>query len=91
MTNTQSRTEETKARGTTLPVQKDDQQKVPIIYHHYDKWPTSKPGPLAMQPPPGQRPINALRPEQMEEVAYDQSVGEPSDKDQRRYNPDEAS
>lgn len=31
-------------------------------------WPTSRPGPLAMQPPLGQRPINVLRREQMVEV-----------------------
>ncbi len=33
-------------------------------------WPTSRPGPLAKQPPPGQRPINVLRREQMVEVGY---------------------
>jgi len=35
---------------------------------HYPNWPTSKPGPLAKQPPLGQRPINLLRREQMVEV-----------------------
>jgi hypothetical protein len=34
----------------------------------YPNWPTSKPGPLAKQPPLGQRPINLLRREQMVEV-----------------------
>jgi hypothetical protein len=33
-------------------------------------WPTSRPGPLAKQPPSGQRPINLLRREQMVEVGY---------------------
>ena len=34
----------------------------------YPNWPTSRPGPLAKQPPPDQRPINLLRREQMVEV-----------------------
>ncbi|MBV8695033.1 MAG: hypothetical protein JO125_04920 [Chloroflexi bacterium] len=34
---------------------------------HYPQWPTSKPGPLATQPPAGQHPINALRSEQIVE------------------------
>jgi hypothetical protein len=33
-------------------------------------WPTSRPGPLAIEPPSGQRPINLLRREQMVEVGY---------------------
>jgi hypothetical protein len=33
----------------------------------YPDWPTSVPGPLATQPPPGQHPINALRSEQIVE------------------------
>lgn len=33
-------------------------------------WPTSRPGPLAKQPPLGQRPINLLRREQMVEIGY---------------------
>src|SRR5919109_565050 len=44
----------------------------------YPGWPTSKPGPLATQPPPGQRPINALRSEQVAEIGYNQVIGEPS-------------
>jgi hypothetical protein len=43
-----------------------------VTRHHrqprYPDWPTSRPGPLAKQPPPDQRPINLLRPEQMVEV-----------------------
>jgi hypothetical protein len=40
----------------------------------YPNWPTSRPGPLAKQPPLGQRPINLLRREQMVEMNYDQGV-----------------
>ena len=34
----------------------------------YPNWPTSKPGSLAKQPPPGERPINLLRREQIVEA-----------------------
>ena len=38
------------------------------IQPHYPNWPTSKPGSLAKQPPPGERPINLLRREQIVEA-----------------------
>lgn len=57
---------------------------------NYPEWPTSKPGPRATTPPPGQRPINAIRAEQVVEVGYNQVTGEPSTQDPVRYNPDEA-
>ena len=44
----------------------------------YPAWPTSKPGPMAMPPPPGQRPVNAQRSDQMTEVGYNQETGVPS-------------
>lgn len=51
-------------------------------HHHvrpyYPHWPTSKPGPLAMQPLPDQWPINLLRREQMVEIGNDQAIAEPS-------------
>jgi hypothetical protein len=43
----------------------------------FPNWPTSKPGPRVTPPPPGMRTINALRPEQMVEVGYNQETGEP--------------
>ncbi len=57
---------------------------------NYPSWPTSKPGPYVTLPPPGMRPINASRAEQVVEVGYNQVTGEPSTSDPRRYNPDEA-
>jgi len=56
----------------------------------YPQWPTSKRGPHATTPPPGQRPINALRAEQVVEVGYNQVTGEPSTQDPIRTFPDEA-
>lgn len=44
----------------------------------YPTWPTSKPGPMTTPPPPGERPVNAQRSEQMVEVGYNQETGEPS-------------
>jgi hypothetical protein len=38
------------------------QQQVPP---HYPHWPSSQPGPEVKPPPPGQRPLNALRREQV--------------------------
>lgn len=54
----------------------------------YPNWPTSKPGPLATQPPPGQRSINALRSEQVAEIGYNQETGEPSTQHPLRSMPD---
>ncbi len=55
---------------------------------HYPGWPTSVPGPRSTPPPPGMRPINAIRPEQVVEVGYNQETGEPSTTDPRRALPD---
>lgn len=54
---------------------------------HFPGWPTSKPGPRKTMPPPGTRPINALRPEQVAEVGYNQETGEPSTAHPQRYVP----
>jgi len=40
------------------------------------KWPTSRPGPRATPPPPGEKPV-ATRTDQMIEIAYDQERGKP--------------
>jgi hypothetical protein len=55
----------------------------------YPSWPTSKPGPYVTPPPPGMKPITAVRAEQVVEVGYNQVTGVPSTQDPRRYNPDE--
>ncbi len=56
---------------------------------NYPSWPTSKPGPYVTLPPPGMKPINASRAEQVVEVGYNQATGVPSTQDPRRYKPDE--
>jgi hypothetical protein len=56
----------------------------------FPQWPTSHPGPRATPPPPGQRPINAIRAEQVVEVGYNQVTGEPSTQDPVRSFPDES-
>ncbi len=55
----------------------------------YPNWPTSRPGPLASQPGVGQRPVNALRREQMMETGYNQETGTPREQNPERYWPDE--
>ncbi len=56
---------------------------------HYPVWPTSKQGPRATPPPPGMRPVNAFRPEQVAELDYNQATGEPSVESPARPLPDE--
>ena len=56
----------------------------------YPQWPTSIRGPQVTTPPPGQRPINGIRAEQVVEVGYNQVTGEPSTQDPFRAFPDEA-
>jgi hypothetical protein len=51
-------------------------------------WPTSKPGPLATPPPPGQRPM-PTRTDQVVEIEYNQETGEPVTYDTRRAYVDE--
>jgi len=53
----------------------------------YPQWPTSIRGPQVTTPPPGQRPINAIRAEQVVEVGYNQVTGEPSIQDPVRAFP----
>jgi hypothetical protein len=40
------------------------------------RWPTSKPGPMVTEPPPGQRRV-PLRTDQVVEINYDQERGMP--------------
>jgi hypothetical protein len=42
----------------------------------YPLWPTSKPGPGATLPPPGQKPLS-MRTDQMVYACYDQERGRP--------------
>ena len=56
---------------------------------HYPEWPTSKRGPMSMPLPPGTRPINAMRSEQVAEVGYNQETGEPGTQSPLRSLPDE--
>jgi len=51
-------------------------------------WPTSKPGPQVMRPPPGQEMLPG-RTEQVLEVGYNQVTGTPATDDPRRAFPDE--
>lgn len=53
----------------------------------YFAWPTSKPGPFATPPPPGQKPLRG-RTDQMLEIAYNQETGVPSTDDPRKWFPD---
>jgi hypothetical protein len=53
----------------TLP----QKSKMPPLPH----WPTSKPGPMVTQPPPGQKRF-PLRTEQVIETDYDQERGVPA-------------
>src|SRR5579885_2966095 len=48
------------------------------VQPHYPSWPTSVPGPWETPPPEGMRPVaNAMRREQVLEIAYNQETGEP--------------
>lgn len=71
----------------TIPEQK------PVLHAGYSmphfNWPTSKPGPLATQPPPGQKPMLG-RTEQVVEIGYNQETGEPGTAHPARYLPDES-
>ncbi len=55
----------------------------------YPTWPTSKPGPQSTPPPPGMKPVSAIRREQVAEQNYNQETGEPADPHPLRANPDE--
>ncbi len=67
------------ATQTTLPASTPAAARAiqPDIQPHYPEWPTSKPGPCVKLPPPGMRPVNAFRSEQVAEIGYNQAAGEP--------------
>lgn len=50
-------------------------------------WPTSRPGPRATQPPPGQKPMPG-RTDQVVELGYNQEMGRPVDASPLRSLPD---
>jgi hypothetical protein len=52
-------------------------------------WPTSKPGPQVMQPPPGQKPMPG-RTDQVVEIGYNQETGTPITDSPLRSMPDES-
>ncbi len=54
----------------------------------WPSWPTSKPGPRSTPPAPGMYSINRFRPEQFEEVGYNQQTGEPATQSPFRSLPD---
>src|SRR5260370_37444935 len=45
------------------------------IRPHFPPWPTSKPGPEVTPPPPGERPVNDLRTDQMLVMGYNPETG----------------
>ncbi|GCE48231.1 hypothetical protein EI42_06144 [Thermosporothrix hazakensis] len=56
----------------------------------FPAWPTSRPGPTKTPPPPGMKPVNAIRREQVTEVGYNQVTGTPSVESAERPVADEA-
>jgi hypothetical protein len=56
----------------------------------YPNWPTSKPGPRSTLPPPGMKPMNAMRSEQVKELGYNQETGEPGAESPLRSMPDDS-
>jgi hypothetical protein len=75
----------------TLPTVPDTSGEVQSgMRPRYPAWPTSKPGPRVTPLLPGMRAINAFRPEQGAEIAYNQETGEPSVESPARSLPDEA-
>ena len=70
--------------GTTSDVTQD------VIQHpRWPNWPTSIPGPLVTQPPPGFK-RSPTRTEQTIEIGYNQETGEPGVYAPERSLPDES-
>jgi hypothetical protein len=78
------------ARPAATPVIQNKTSIETAVKVQWPGWPTSKPGPQKTPPPPGMRPINALRPEQETEIGYNQETGEPGVYDSARSLPNEA-
>ena len=60
------------------------------IQPRFPNWPTSIPGPQVTPPPPGMKPVNAIRREQLAEIGYNQETGEPGTDHPLRSMPDES-
>lgn len=81
--------EETPETEQALIIEEVPEQRAVSTSIAWPVWPVSKPGPRATPPPPGMRPINGMRPEQLAEVGYNQETGQPATDDPLRYLPDE--
>jgi hypothetical protein len=77
-----------KNQASTLPVPQQEQTSMQKVKPVYPAWPTSKPGPQSMPVPPGMKPINAVRREQVAEIGYNQETGEPGSQSPFRSLPD---
>jgi hypothetical protein len=73
-----SHTTQTQSVQDTLP-DSSSPNKTPQsgLHIQYPAWPTSKRGPRVTPVPAGARPINAARSEQVAEIGYNQSAGDP--------------
>ncbi|OLC63286.1 MAG: hypothetical protein AUH89_00080 [Ktedonobacter sp. 13_1_40CM_4_52_4] len=67
---------------------KEQSLRVQSSLPHFS-WPTSKPGPHATQPPPGQKPVPG-RTDQVEKIGYNQETGTPSAENPPGSIPDES-
>lgn len=76
------------AQTSIQPAPQQTQTTVQRITPSYPAWPSSKPGPQSTPVPPGMRPINAIRREQVAEAGYNQELGEPSTLSPFRSKPD---
>jgi hypothetical protein len=70
-----------------LQVQDKTHQQVQKLFIPHFTWPTSRPGPQATQPPPGQKPMRG-RSDQMLEVGYNQETATPGTDSPARTLPD---
>ncbi|MFL5696460.1 MAG: hypothetical protein ACJ797_05075 [Ktedonobacteraceae bacterium] len=68
------------------PENQEQQLQVRGTAPHF-RWPTSKPGPQATAPPPGQKPM-PKRTDQVVEIGYNQETGVPSTDHPLRSMPD---
>lgn len=78
------------AEGKQQQVAEIEKQAVePGVRIHFPSWPTSRPGPRVKLPPPGMKPVNHVRPEQVVEIGYNQETGEPGVDSPLRSVPDD--
>ena len=70
-----------------LQVQDKTHQQVQKLSVPHFTWPTSRPGPEATQPPPGQKSMRG-RSDQMVEIGYNQETDTPSTDSPARTLPD---